>query len=375
MPSVLIVGAGIFGASLAHRLSGQGWAVTLVEQYQPGHVRASSGGESRLIRFSHGSDPWHTRSAWRSLRLWRELEEETGAELLVTPGVAWFAGREDGWEVSSERVLREEGIPVERLDPKEAAELFPDLRYDDLALVVYEPEAGILHARRAVQVMARQVVRRGAHLRTGRAEPDGASLLVDGERLRADRVVWACGPWIARLFPGLVELRVTQQDVFFFGAGPEWSTPPVPGWVDYDQAAYGLGDLDGRGMKLAPDVEGPDFDPDHDPRVPLPENEQRARRYLERRFPSLAGAPLVGSRTCQYALTGDTRFVVAPHPEHEEVWLLGGGSGHGFKHGPALAEYVQRLLEGEERPDPRLGLGERSPDRSLRTAGRQGARR
>jgi glycine/D-amino acid oxidase-like deaminating enzyme len=123
-------------------------------------------------------------------------------------------------------------------------------------------------------------------------------------------------------------------------------------------------------VKVCPDVEGPAFDAESGQRVPLAEHERLARAYTARRFPALAGAPLVGMRTCQYELTADTSFVVAPHPEHGgRVWLLGGGSGHGFKHGPALAERVERWLAGHEPPDPRFGLGPRHADRRLRTAG------
>jgi len=86
-------------------------------------------------------------------------------------------------------------------------------------------------------------------------------------------------------------------------------------------------------------------------------------------FPGLADAPLDDATTCTDALTPDTHFLIAPHPEHERVWLLGGGSGHGYKHGPALAEYVEKLLEGEDEPDPRFALGQRAPAISLRTAG------
>ena len=298
-----------------------------------------------------------------------------GAEaVLVESGLVWFARREDGWEADSERVLREVGVPVERLAPESAAELFPSVRTDDLAFVLHEPAAGILRAREATRALVRRATARGATLERADARPAGAALrLGDGRRLEADRVVWACGAWLARLFPELVALRVTQQDLFFFDAPPEWSTPPLPGFVDYDGAAYGLGALDGNGVKVAPDVDGPAFDPDQWPRSAQPENELRAREYLEWRFPALAGAPITSHAACQYSLTGDTHFLAAPHPEHGgTVWLYGGGSGHGFKHGPELAERMAAWLSEDEGPEPRFGLGPRSPDRSLRTAGAAG---
>jgi sarcosine oxidase len=362
--SLVVVGAGVFGASLARHCALAGWDVVLVERIAPGHVRAGSGDESRLIRCCHGPDVLHTRSARRAWALWHEIDPR----LIVPCGLAWMARRDDGWEAAGEEVLRAEGIPTERVD---ARELFPSVADDDLRFTLFEPEAGILRARQAVGVLAQQAVEAGAELVLAEARPDGGAVaLGGGRRLEADRVVWACGAWLGPLFPQLVQLRITHQDVFYFGASAAWRTPRVPGWVDYDAAAYGLGDLDGRGVKAAPDVEGPECDPDAMERVALPEHERLAREYLAHRFPALAGAPLIGHRACQYEITPDTQFMIAPHPEYDgSVWLMGGGSGHGFKQAPALAERMELWLTGAEDPDPRFALGERRANLSLRTAG------
>jgi glycine/D-amino acid oxidase-like deaminating enzyme len=366
LPSAIVVGAGVFGGSVALRLVSSGWDVTLVEQYPPGHVRAASGGESRLIRFAHGASSWYTRSAQRALELWRELEQESGADLFVPSGVAWFFNLSYGWSAESERVLREEGVQVERLSPDEGARLFPSFDGKGLDSILYEPEAGVLRARDATRVISELAVARGVRFVTGTATPEGETVSVGGERLEADHIVWAGGAWLAGIFPGIVDLRVTRQDVYFFGAPAGWQAPSVPAWIDFDEGVYGVGELDGRGFKASPDSEGPAFDPDAEDRVASDEKERTARDYLALRFPALAGAPLVGTRSCPYSLTADTNFLVAPHPEHERVWLLGGGSGHGFKHGPALAEYMQGLLEGKEAPDPLFGLGARPPGGGLR---------
>jgi sarcosine oxidase len=341
--------------------------VTLVEQYAPGHVRAASGGENRLIRFSHGPDAWYTASAKRALELWRELEAEAGAELFVPCGVAWFFEESEAWAEASERALTEHGLAIERLSREEAHRLFPSFDPTGLTSVSYEPEAGVLRARDATRALAEQAVVRGARFVEGVAVPEGGAAVVDGERLEGDRVIWAGGAWLARLFPDLVQLTVTRQEVFFFGAPAGWQAPNVPAWVDFDAGIYGVGDVDARGFKVSPDEHGPEFDPDADDRVVSAEKERVARQYLGRRFPALARAPLVGTRACPYSLTPDQNFLIAPHPEHESVWLLGGGSGHGFKHGPALAEHVEGLLKGEESPDPRFGLESRRPSGGLRT--------
>ena len=361
----MIVGAGTFGASLAWWLARAGEEVALVDQFEPGDRRATSGGETRLIRCSHGADPEYTAMARRARALWRELEAESGEELMLEHGVAWFARDDDGWDAASDRTLTAQGIPVERLDPAEAARLYPSFRGDDLAFVLLEPEAGVVRAQRAVQALARQAVAHGARLLRARARPDGAAaVLEDGTRLEGDAVVWACGGWLARLFPDHVPLAVTRQELLFVDGGAAWRG--VPAWVDYDRAMYGTGDLDGLGVKAALDAEGPPLDPDA-PLDDTPTTEPAVRAYLRDRFPALEAAPLNEARACRYELSPDSHFVAGRTPEGS--WLLGGGSGHGFKHGPAMAELVAAALAGKTQLPDRFALGARTPARSLRTAG------
>jgi sarcosine oxidase len=364
---VLIVGAGSFGASLAWLLARSGENVTLVDQFEPGDRRTSSGGETRLLRCSHGPETDYAAMARRARSLWRDLEQETGEEVFVECGVTWFAYGERGWETASERTLSEQGIPVERLDPSSAAGLYPSFRGDDLAFVLLEPEAGVLRARRAVRALVRQASAHGARILRGRARPAGtAVVLEDATRLEADVVVWACGAWLASLFGELVSLTVTVQEQLFFDVGPAWRGRPA--WVDYDAAIYGTGDVDGLGVKAALDLEGPRVDPDAE-LSDSTRTEPEVRGYLGKRFPALADARLAASRSCRYELTPDTRFLAARHPDEPNMWLVGGGSGHGFKHGPGLAEQLASALRGEATLSDRFSLGERVASRSLRTAG------
>lgn len=371
--NVVIVGAGTFGASLAWVLARVGEHVTLVDQFEPGDRRATSGGETRLIRCSHGSDADYTAMARRARGLWRELEAESGEQLMVECGVAWFAHGPHGWEAASERTMAEQGIPVVRLDVAEAARLFPSFGGDDVEFVLLEPEAGVVRAQRAVRALAAQAAAHGATIIRGKAQPpsmgsDPLEVEVGGERLAGDVVVWACGGWLAGLFPGLVQLAVTRQELLFVDGGPAWRAPGVPGWVDYDRAMYGTADLDGLGVKAAVDVDGPPLDPDAE-LDDSPTTEPIVRAYLRDRFPALEHAPLAEARACRYELSPDSHFIAGSHPEHPDVWLLGGGSGHGFKHGPAMAERVVAAIQGRDPLPARFALGERAPARSLRTAG------
>jgi glycine/D-amino acid oxidase-like deaminating enzyme len=356
MNTAVVVGAGVFGASTARELARRGWDVSLIEQYAPGSVRSASGGETRIVRFAHGDADWYSRLARRALDLWRELEAETEARLFEPVGVAWFDSGDGDFSVRSEEILERLGISCERLRPEEARRLFPSLGGDDLRSVLFEPEAGVLYARQATQALARAVP-----VETGHATP--------GDPPRADVVVWACGAWLPKLFPGLVDLRISRRDVFFLGVDGSWTGTPA--FCDYDAQAYGHGDIGGLGMKVAPDGAGEEVDPDTLERVPLPVNQRSAREYAARRFPALAGAPLVGASVCQYSLTGDTHFLVAPHPEREDWWIVGGGSGHGFKHGPALGEYVADCVEHRRAPESFHALGPRPGNAGLRTSTRE----
>ncbi len=354
----IVVGAGVFGSATARSLAGRGWEVTLVEQYVPGTVRAASGGDTRLLRMAHGDVDWYANLAYAARSQWLELQAQTGTRIWEPVGVAWFAHSEDGFEARSRDALDRLGIPNEWLQPGDARSLFPSLNVDDLAGVLWEPEAGVLHARRATQLLAEDAERRGATIETRRIAP--------GDNPEADAVVWACGAWLPSLFPHLVDITLSRRDVLFFGGDGSWRN--TPGFCDYDAPFYGHGEIGGLGVKVAPDFPGDPIDPDTLDRVPSAQRQEEARAYAAHRFPALADAPIVGARVCQYALTHDTHFLFAQHPANASWWILGGGSGHGFKHGPALGDYVADCVEGRRPPEAFHALGARTGDAGLRTA-------
>jgi sarcosine oxidase len=357
--SATVVGAGVFGAAIARELALRGWDVTLVEQYAPGTVRSASGGDTRLSRGAHGpAGDWYAELARAARVQWLELQEATHTRIWEPVGVAWFARADDGFEAASRASLDRLGMRHEWLDPRDALELFPSVYVDDLIGVLFEPDAGVLHARRATQLLVEAGEQAGVRLTSGRCLP--------ADDPTADVVVWACGPWLASLFPEHVDVKVSRRDVFFFGADASWRG--TPGWCDYDASYYGHGEIAGLGVKIAPDLPGDEVDPDTLERTPLATWQEAARAYAARRFPALASAPVVGTRVCQYDLSSDTHFIVDRHPERSSWWLVGGGSGHGFKHGPAFAGYVADCVEGKREREPFHALGERTGDAGLRTA-------
>jgi sarcosine oxidase len=361
-PSAIVVGAGVFGASLAHELAGRDWDVSLLDPFEPGHARATSGDDGRFLRYVHRDDPedWYTRSALRARDLWNELGEAVGEQLLVPCGHMWLVTEEEGWEQEAARSARELGVAVEVLDPEVAAAVLPGLRHDDVAYVLHESDAGILRARQGVRALVAQARRRGARFEYARARPADGAVEVDGELRTADRIVWACGAWLNGLFPGAVSIDCRRSDQFYFGVDGGWRVEDVPSWCDVAASLYGYGDLDGFGVKaMHSNHDGAIVDPDGVRREASPEKEADTRDALRHRFPALAAAPLLGARVCHYEMTADRHFVVSPLPGDERVWLLGGGSGHGYKHGPDLGEQVADMLEGRVEPPARFGLHER----------------
>ncbi len=373
---IVVIGAGVFGTWTALWLRRRGASVTLVDQYGAGNSLSSSGDESRVSRSAHGLDRHYPSWQRRGLDHWRALDPA----LFVETGVLWLAGSSGGFEADSGASLDALGIPAERLDPDQMRERWPRLRTDGLAWGLFEPEAGVLMARRGVASAARAFAEDGGEIRIGVARLDGERVSVDGSPVEADAFVLAAGPWLPKLLgpvPGL-ELMVPRQEVIYFATPPgvtDFDAGRHPTWVEYEAAFYGLPSIEGRGFKVAPDWPGPVVDPDQQDRRLSDERVEATREYLRRRFPDLADQPVVEGRVCQYELTMDTHFVIDRHPAMPGAWIVGGGSGHGFKHGPVVGEYLAALVTGDAAgaaalapPDARFSLGARTAGVGMRSA-------
>jgi glycine/D-amino acid oxidase-like deaminating enzyme len=381
-PDTIVVGAGVFGACTARALQRSGHKVLLLDAWGPAHARASSGGESRLSRGSYGADEVYTRMAWDSLEEWSALSTRAELPLFHRAGVLFFFPKPEEYVHRTVEVHRRLKLPTQLLDRRAMRRRFPMIDFDGIELGLWEPEFGLLMARRAVQTMVSEFVAAGGEYRRAAVEPprrgDGPLrriTLEGGEQLSAARFVFACGPWLAKLFPGLLGRRIftTRQEVFFFRppAGDQSFGPAaLPGWADFNAGDiyYGFPDLEGRGFKIGHDLHGPPMDPDQGDRIPSPAALAEVRTYMERRFPGLRGAPLSEARVCQYENSANGDLLIDAHPERPNVFLVGAGSGHGFKHGPAVGAYAAKLVAGTlALPEPRFSLatkGERQ-DRAV----------
>ena len=367
-PDVVVVGAGTFGAWTAWHLRRAGHAVTLVDAFGAGHSRASSGGESRIIRMGYGDRTLYSRWAVDSLPQWKELLAGAGQPALFREtGVLWLGHDDDPHVDVTARTLERLGVVAESLDPADLRSRFPALDFAGITRGVFEPGSGVLLARRAVAAVVDQGMCHGVDYRVAAAEPLAPSRHVesvglgDGGRLSAAVFVFSCGPWLPRFFPELLEplLRTTRQEVFFFGTPPgtrRFSPPALPAWIDFHAGAYGLPDIEGRGAKIGLTALGADFDPDRGDRTPSAEALAAARRFAAARLPALRDAPLLEARVCQYTNTPSGDLLIDRHPGHDNVWLAGGGSGHGFKLGPAVGAYVASRVAGTVPAEDLVGL-------------------
>ncbi|MGD0986196.1 MAG: FAD-dependent oxidoreductase [Candidatus Sulfotelmatobacter sp.] len=378
-PHIAVVGAGAFGGWTALHLLERGARVTLLDAWGPGNSRSSSGGETRIMRCTYGPDQPYTALAARALKLWRKYEKRWKRQLLHPSGVLWMvSSADDEYERGSLPVLREERIKFQELSTAAMRKRWPQINFSDVRWGIYEPECGYLDARDSCQVVVDAFIDQGGLYRqlaivAGNLEdaPLRSLNLSDGSQLKADYYVFACGPWLGKLFPETLGqiIEPTQQDIFFFGppAGDSRFTDAhLPVWGDHGKRFfYGIPGSDRRGFKMADDTRGSAFDPTDGERVVSPATLKRVREYMNYRFPAMKDAPLIESRVCQYEQTPDSHFIVDRHPHMDNVWLLGGGSGHGFKHGPATGEILADAILRDRQQDKAWRL-----DRFLKTINR-----
>jgi sarcosine oxidase len=365
---VAVVGAGVFGAWIALHLARRGQRVLLLDAYGPGHSRSSSGDESRIIRMGYGADEIYTQWSRRSLVQWKELFAATAnQELFQMTGVLWLAESGNAQLQATVDALGRNQVEFEQLDRAALGLRYPQINLDGIASGIYESESGVLMARRAVAATVAESVRLGVEFKLAAiAEPHGSGTFEyvtsgAGEQFSAKEFVFACGAWLAKLFPEFLGDRIfpTRQTVFYFGipAGDDrFSSPALPTWLIKNDECYGMPDLESRGLKIALDQHGERIDPDTQSRVVTTTEAEEIRRLLAYRFPGLAHAPIVETRVCQYENTWNGDFLIDRHPTLSNVWLAGGGSGHGFKHGPAVGEYLAGQILDDAKPEPRFLL-------------------
>ncbi len=361
---VIIVGAGAFGGWTALSLLRSGRKVTLIDAWGPGNSRSSSGDETRVIRSTYGGNAFYFDMNVRALTLWKENEACWKRKLLHPVGVLWMCYSEKSPLVDdSIPFAQRHGMMYERIDKATLNNRYPQINTDDLDHAWFDPYGGYLLARESCQAVAEAFVAEGGNYLQTNVSPGPIQSgklqhirLSDGTSLQADAYLFACGSWMGKIFPDVLGtiITCTKQEAYYFGV-PESESDAydrLPAWVDLDGSDYyyGIPGNSRRGFKIGVDRRGVPFDPTSGERTTDPDVLSRARKFIGHRFPGLKNAPLVESRVCPYENSPDGNFVFDKHPGAGNLIFLGGGSGHGFKHGPALGEWVTDVLTQRQRP-------------------------
>lgn len=360
-PDIVVIGAGVFGTCTALTLRERGHKVTLLDAYGPGNSRSASGDESRHIRAGYEERELYAAWSMKSMALWKEREKEFKRRFLYPAERLQLANTLDNGLGAQRAIFDKLRIPYDILTQSELQKLYPQIGFDDVALAFRETPASsaVLKARENVLFLAEALVNKGGAFKIAQAFPGAASgrtldnlNLGKGETLSGALYIFATGPWLRKTFPALLGKKIAspRRELYYWGvpAGDtRFNWGAMPTWSDDVLGSYGFPNFD-RGVKISPPRAGIfQQDPDDDQRAPSPYLMRHAEEYVATRFPGLKDMPIVESRICQVENTANGDFLVDRHPDYENVWIVGGGSGHGYKHGPYLGQYVADRVTGK----------------------------
>jgi sarcosine oxidase len=352
----VIIGAGAMGSAAAYQLARRGEPVALIEQFALGHDRGSSHGAARITRHSY-ADPRYARLMPAAFRAWRELEAEAGEALYIRTGGVSFSPPDVDYAARVAANLEELDVlhwhgTGRAWNQRHPAFALPD-RYD----VVFEPDAGMLRAARAValQIEMARIHGRGqtqlienSPVKRIDLDHDRPVVVTEHARIVAERLIVSAGAWVTRLLPRLaVPLRPTRQQVLYLRAtdSSPFRLGRFPVFIfkgaSTEDSFYGMPEFEGLGVKVARHG-GPDFDPDNEDRTIGEDYKLTVRSFLRDHLPVLADAPIASSEVCLYTVAPDDQFQVDFLPGRRDVIVASPCSGHGFKFscliGRALAD-------------------------------------
>jgi sarcosine oxidase len=369
---VIVLGAGAMGSAAAYHLTKAGQRVLLLEQFEIDHQKGSSYGYSRIIRFSY-NDATYIKLAKVTYPLWAALEEESGERLHIKTGGIDFGAPSESTLQDTIASLRTADIPFEILTPSEAEKRFPQFRFDDDMLIIYQADSGMLAPSRCVRAQVRLAQQRGAtildHTPVTRLTIHAGSVEVQTahEIFSAGSLIITAGSWAGRLLAETgVKLPLQPlrcQEAYFqpINVDPGDFEPgrmPVfiyhRGYLEGD-AMYGLPTIDGSGVKAARHGGTPFNHPSEINYMPDPGVIDEIRLFTRRYIPALGDGPLVSTRICLYTMTPDEHFIIDQHPDYSNVIIGAGFSGHGFKFSAGIGSILADLaLHGSTHQDINL---------------------
>jgi len=359
----IVLGVGGMGSAAICELACRGRRVLGLEQFGFGHALGSSHGHTRIIRSAYYEHPDYVPLVSRAFERWHDLEQRQGRRL-VTPCPCLSIGPPDGELLTGVRhAASAHSLAIESLSAANLAKRYPSFRFEGAEAGVLEHSAGFLFVDDCVAAHVAEAQRHGALFRENeeavswQVEGDSVVVHTRQERYTAARLVLTAGPWAGRLLGLLgVSLRVMRQVVFWVGTTDEQQFRPevFPIFIadTPDGYFYGLPAIDSQGVKVAQHYGAPELlDPAEISRTITVEDETPVRQFLRAHLPSVDG-PMRRSSVCIYTLTPDRHFVIDVHPEHPQVVIAAGFSGHGFKFASVVGEILADLCESGKTSQP-----------------------
>jgi sarcosine oxidase len=359
---VAVVGLGGMGSAILAHCAARGASVIGLEQFGPVHDLGSSHGKTRMIRKAYFEDPAYVPLVLRAYELWRELERAAGEEILRITGLLSVGPETSEIIRGTRRAAKEHDLAVKSLSQREVKARYPTLELLKDEVALFEIDGGVLNPERGVRAHLNLADTRGAEIRFGVAMESwlatgkGFELrLSDGTQVSANKLVLALGPWFQETLESLgVRIRVQRNIQAWFSPGSRaYDTPGFPAFLlnrrDLPAPLYGFPDF-GDGIKAAFHGFGDLTDAKHIKRDVDPARDvEPIARALEQWMPG-AATTWREAKPCMYTLTPDENFVIDHHPEHANLILCGGFSGHGFKFAPVVGEIGAELaLDGGSR--------------------------
>jgi monomeric sarcosine oxidase len=359
---VIVIGAGAMGTAAAAHLARRGASVLAVDRFPVGHARGSSHGQSRLIRLAYFEHPDYVPLLRRARDLWRNLEHDVDRPLLVESGLLTSGPAAGTVLAGTLRSARDHGLAVERLGSREAMARWPAFRIADDWESVFEAEAGHLAVEACVRGHAEVALRNGGRIeadhdvRGWRIEAAGVVVETAKEEFTAARLVLCPGPWAGGLLhlPG-IPFTVLRKSLFWYAAAGgltarDAAALPAFAFDTLQGFFYGFPQLDDRGLKVADHGGGQiATDPLSVDRRIDPGEQATIERWLDAHLPGV-GRRRTAHEVCLYTMSPDGHFIVGLHPEHPQVAIAAGFSGHGFKFASVIGEILADLaLEGRTR--------------------------
>jgi sarcosine oxidase len=350
---VIVIGAGGMGSSLTAELAHRGYRVRAFEQFSPVHDQGSSHGHSRIIREAYYEHPSYVPLVRRSFVLWRELEQRTGQRLLLDSPCLNIGTPESEVVRGVLSSAREHHLPIETLHSKQLSGRFPQFQFGEEYVGILEQRAGILSVEECVRSYLNVAANSGAEIHAPEpvlswsANDTGCTVTTSKGNYHSRYLALTAGAWMGAVMAHWGQpLRLMRQTMHWYEGNESFAAGRLPVFLADTPEGYfyGVPYVDSQGVKVAQHYGAPEVgSPLGIDRAIISEDRVAIDQFVQDHLPGMG--PWRSAQACIYTLTPDRHFLLGRHPDHANVVLAGGFSGHGFKFAPVVGEILADLIQ------------------------------